>query len=232
MSSRISPTFVLLNGFLAALVPAICLQASSIQAQSVFEDGFEIPASCGMPCDGDDADQCQVGILDCANPGAPICDEAESFSETCNGTDDDCDGLSDGDDGDLVTPACENQVGVCTGSIKGAFECQGASGWAACGSASYSSWSQSYETVEISCDAKDNDCNGTTDGADVATNAPLNSNQHGVCAGSVKTCTGVGGWVDNYSSIPNYSPSDFGCNGVDENCDGIDGQPSDGCPDL
>jgi hypothetical protein len=76
----------------------------------------------------------------------------------------------------------------------------------------------------------DNDCDGEADGADVATNAPLNDNQNGLCAGSVKTCTGPGGWINNYSSIPSYEMFESGCNGIDENCDGIDGQASDNCP--
>ena len=205
MSIRICSALVLMNGFLIALVPAICLQVSSIQAQSVFSDGFESIPACGKP-------------------------EVGSIMEVCNGIDDDCDGLTDGDDGDLVAELCGNQIGVCAGSIKGAFECQGASGWAACGAASYSNWSLSYQTEETMCDGTDNDCDGETDGVDVATNAPLNPNQNGLCAGSVQTCTGNGGWVDNYSSIPGYGLPEFGCNGVDENCDGIDGQVSDACP--
>lgn len=223
---------MIIGSLLAALVPAVCLQVSSIQAQSVFEDGFESWQDCGLPCDGDDADQCQTGILDCVVPDAPVCEEAESFTETCDGTDDDCDGLTDGDDSDLVGGLCENQTGVCAGSIKGAFECQGVNGWATCGIANYSSFSPNFQIEETICDGMDNDCDGAADGGDVATNAPPNSNQNGLCAGSVQTCTGVGGWVDDYESVPSYGFPEFGCNGVDENCDGIDGQGSDACPPL
>ena len=66
----------------------------------------------------------------------------------------------------------------------------------------------------------------------MASNAPLNTNQNGSCAGSVRSCNGAEGWVEDYSSIPGYGFPEFGCNGVDENCDGIDGQMSDGCPPL
>lgn len=202
MSIRITSALVLIDPFLAALVIAVCLQLSSIQAQTVFENGFEALPAC------------------------------EPSIEICNGIDDDCDGLTDGDDFDLFKPLCENQTGVCAGSTKGASACQGVSGWAACGAVHYSSWSPDYQIEETMCDGRDNDCDGQTDGADVATDAPLNINQNGFCAGSVQLCTGFGGWVENYSSIPTYGLPELGCNGVDENCDGIDGQESDACPDL
>ena len=82
--------------------------------------------------------------------------------ETCNGLDDDCDGLVDADDPDLQTPLCENQVGVCTGSFKTADLCVGGT-WSACGGAAYSDWSGAYESTETACDDLDNDCDHTTD---------------------------------------------------------------------
>ena len=52
----------------------------------------------GEPCDGDDLDLCEDGVYECT-AGAQLCtdDTAESV-ETCNGVDDDCDGVTDEDD--------------------------------------------------------------------------------------------------------------------------------------
>jgi hypothetical protein len=226
MPNRTSSQRLSTSSLLLAWLPTITLQVGALQAQSVFEDGFELPESCGFACDGSDADQCQTGILDCSNPGLLVCTEVQSFDETCNGSDDDCDELVDGADTSLLLVACEYQAGVCVGSMKSALECQGAIGWAACGASNYANHSQSYEIQETQCDGLDNDCDGITD---EATHAPLNDNQNGVCAGSIKACTGIGGWVNDYSSIPTYGLPEFGCNGIDENCDGMDGQVGDNC---
>jgi len=95
----------------------------------------------GYVTDNTDCDDTNINI----NPGA---------TEVCNGVDDDCDGLTDED---LTAPLCEEQKGVCFGSIK---TCGGVSGWLACDASNYGS---NYEEPEATCDGLDNDCDGSTD---------------------------------------------------------------------
>jgi len=69
------------------------------------------------------------------------------------------------------------------------------------------------------CNGIDDDCNpGTADGSGEA--VPLNSKQAGVCEGSTKSCSGVGGWVDEYAGIINYEDPEVTCyDGLNNDCD-------------
>ena len=69
------------------------------------------------------------------------------------------------------------------------------------------------------CDGFDNDCNLSVD--DNLT-PPANTLQQGVCSGSIQTCAGVGGWVDDYSGIATYEAgSEITCDTLDNDCDGV-----------
>jgi|GEM_PF-821936 len=77
------------------------------------------------------------------------------------------------------------------------------------------------------------DCNGIDDncggGTDENLTPPLNDNQNGLCGGTVKSCTGPGGWVNDYSSVGTYNQNEVPDGSfVDENCDGIDGDVTNG----
>ena len=77
---------------------------------------------------------------------------------------------------------------------------------------------EGYEEPEVSCDGRDNDLNGIVDFPLVAL---YTTKQAGVCAGMVQECKGAQGWVDDYSSIPDYEFPEVSCDGKDNDCDGV-----------
>ncbi|MDI7270098.1 MAG: MopE-related protein, partial [Myxococcota bacterium] len=140
-------------------------------------------------------------------------------TETCNGRDDDCDGVID-DSPTLTitctppplgictagTPACVGGVQVCAGEVPG---------------------------VPETCNGRDDDCDTLTDAADpdmAATRPPPVGfcNTTGACSTATVQCGLSGGTIRWYCQ---YSPPvvvDAGgviqpetrCNGIDEDCDG------------
>ncbi|HEY3352446.1 MAG TPA: MopE-related protein [Polyangia bacterium] len=164
-------------------------------------------------------------------------------AETCNGIDDDCNGLVDDGLGAAqgvgapCYPAQGCPGGNCRGTCKaGAQECQ--VGYLVCVGAV-------GPTGEV-CDGLDNDCNGLVDdglppkpcythasGCDVATGTC-----QGVCRLGGQTCQGVAGWG---ACAGDTGPQPETCNGVDDDCNGLvdDGampgagdacDPPQGCP--
>ncbi len=103
-----------------------------------------------------------VGVYECdaGDPAGPaVCSASAGIghAESCDGRDEDCDGQTDED---LARPPCALTSGVCASSAK---VCGGTSGFLDCSPASYGA---SYEVGELSCDGKDNDCDGATDEVD------------------------------------------------------------------
>ncbi|MBN2724748.1 MAG: SUMF1/EgtB/PvdO family nonheme iron enzyme [Deltaproteobacteria bacterium] len=146
--------------------------------------------------------------------GVKICQEGEFGDlcpgevvpgvETCNGQDDDCDGLTDEDlvrncytGGELT-----EDVGLCHG---GTQTCS-SGGWGSCDG-------EVVPAVEI-CDGYDNDCNGFIDDMGTIT-CGLGECNHtiNVCSeGTIQTCN------------PLQDASDEICDGLDNDCDGqVDG---------
>ena len=76
---------------------------------------------------------CSGGVTACNADGDGItCDSELGFSiEACNGVDDDCDGLTDAADDDLLLEPCGSQKGVCGGAMKAPALCVGGD-WGAC----------------------------------------------------------------------------------------------------
>ncbi|MCO4748026.1 MAG: hypothetical protein KC912_24750 [Proteobacteria bacterium] len=146
-------------------------------------------------CGGDDCDD----DSDAVHPSA---------TETCDGVDNNCSGTID----DLANaPLADKQDGVCAGTVQ---SCDGNGGW------SEPDYTQitGYEATEATCDGLDNDCDGT---ADDLPSAPPADQQDGVCAGSVKTCDGSGGWTEpDYTAITGYEATETSCDGLDNDCSG------------
>jgi subtilisin-like proprotein convertase family protein len=156
-----------------------------------------------------------VQVCDPANPAGPVvCDAQPGVpgEELCNGADDDCDGQTD--EG-LAGALCPVQAGVCAGATE---TCRGALGWQPCTPATYIAHDAAWEVREVSCDGRDNDCDGQTD---EELPAQLCPEQRGVCAGATTPCVG-GQWTacGAASYGAGYEAVETRCDLLDNDCDG------------
>jgi hypothetical protein len=165
---------------LSLLVLLAAAGAAPAGAGLIFSDGFEWSSTCAWASEAWYVDLDSDLFGNQSDPGAPsLCDpdfrvannldcDDTSFAvnplaqEVCNGIDDDCDDGIDGADGSLLLPYCQNQTGVCSGSLTPPSRCVGGV-WAVCTSSDYAQHSASYESNESLCDGLDNDCDGTVD---------------------------------------------------------------------
>ncbi|MFT7578730.1 MAG: putative repeat protein (TIGR01451 family) [Myxococcota bacterium] len=178
------------------------------------DDYMSVQTQCGVgSCASDGDTACVDGdVIDDCMPGAPE-------TERCDGDDNDCDGAVDAADEDLVLVTCDLTDGVCAGSMKSADLCVDGD-WVACGDAVYVAWAfgqgLTYTTDDATCDAVDNNCDGTDDDdyAPTATECGL-----GECAGNTGELQCVEG-----AELDTCAPLDGAvveaCNALDDSCDG------------
>ncbi len=158
--------------------------------------------------------RCQAGIFICNYDAVP---KYESPETSCDGKDNNCDGLTDTGLGTPTNSPCpqtgvcdQNKAAVCT---NGMWSCD----WAAL------TTQYGYEAFETKCDGLDNDCDGLTDETFNAKDAKCKA--QGVCAfGPAVTCT-AGKATCDYSHIAGYQATETLCDGLDNDCNGQTDEP-------
>jgi alpha-tubulin suppressor-like RCC1 family protein len=125
---------------------------------------------------------------------------------TCNGIDDDGDGLTDED---YVSVSCNTGLhGLC------------AAGTTSCNAGSVVCNQTNSPTTEIACNNIDDDCDGITDTDAAGYGAACNNGLLGACykTGTMSVCDG--GVLT--CSAPNVEPTtEVACNNIDDDCDGV-----------
>ena len=160
------------------------------------------------------AAMCQAGSWGaCTGTEYIAHDPAYSATESCDGADNDCNGLTDVSDPGLAIADCEDQDGVCAGAVHRVSLCQSGS-WMPCEATDYETNNPDYSAAEI-CDGLDNNCDQQTDEG-LNTRPCTTANIWGTCAGD-ETCAGGSGWTNCDAAVP----AEETCNNIDDNCDGL-----------
>ena len=146
--------------------------------------------------------KCQAGVLGCVG-------NAEPTAETCNGFDDDCNGVID-DNVPGAGAACgQSDVYPCK---KGAIQCQ--NGTMLCVGAI-------DPKVEV-CNGEDDNCNGILDDATTDSGGDCGQSNTAPCTFGKLTCKSGA-----LACVGSVDPSPETCNGKDDDCDGtVDDNPS------
>ena len=189
--------------------PEVCNGVDD-DCNGIIDDNLtDVGQPCGQPLIGickPGTSACQSGVLKCSG-GTP------AGTETCNGLDDDCDGVVDG-----MTFACYSGtpgtqgVGICRGGTQACTATAG-SGVDTRGPCV----GQVTPAVEV-CNGLDDDCNGLVDDVPTVGNAccPSGNCNNLPCKAGTLQCSG-----GSVQCIGAVGPSPETCNGIDDDCNGI-----------
>jgi large repetitive protein len=191
-------------------------------------DGYGDPSrsrsACSAPsgyvADSSDCDDGDAGI----HPGA---------TEVCDGDDNDCDGLTDDDDGGVVGTSTwyRDQDGDSYGdSGRSTSACTAPSGYVADSSDCDDNDASAYPGAAELCDGTDNDCDGTTDESDAADASTWYGDGDGDGYGNAsltqRACSAPSGYVSDSSDCDDgdagiHPGATEVCDGDDNDCDGL-----------
>jgi len=198
-------------------------------------DGYGDDASAATACspptgyvaEGGDCDDSDAAV----NPGA---------TELCNGYDDDCDGLTDDEDGDVTGTSSWYADADGDGFGNAAYSrtaCDQPSGYVTDSSDCDDGDASSYPGGSELCDGADNDCDGDIDEDDAADAstwyADADADGYGDEATASTACSAPTGYVaeggDCDDSDASANPAaEESCDGVDNDCDGsVDEEATD-----
>ncbi len=173
---------------------------------------------------------CSSGTLRCVGGGLVCRGGTGPTPETCNGVDDDCDGVVDED---FNLNADVNNCGRCGRTCSyphGIAGCQsGSCVLLACRPGFVDADGDPANGCEYACTIAGSEiCNGVDDDCDGSTDEGLTPpanfcNPNGVCAGTTARCDGAGGWTCTYPA--SYEATETRCDGLDNDCDGLTDEP-------
>ncbi|UJR81861.1 putative metal-binding motif-containing protein [Sandaracinus amylolyticus] len=195
------------------------------------DQGCACTAGATRACPGGvDTGECSAGMQTCSGGSWGTCTGAvQATAESCNARDDDCDARVD----EGVQRACgpTSDVGVCQ---RGTQSCS-AGAWGTCTGA--------VAARTESCNALDDDCDGTTDeGVRTTFYADADDDGYGVTSSAIQACTRPSGYAtqggDCDDARPDVRPgATETCDGIDQDCDarvddGISCMPDAGARDA
>jgi hypothetical protein len=187
------------------------MQTRSFSASSIlFSVAWLAACVSGAPKDGTEAAGGGGGSTSghggAAGAGGAPC---AAYEETCNGFDDDCDGVVDQNNPESGLPCMTDAPGICG---PGSTQCRG--GAITCVAL--------FSAKAEECNGADDDCDGTIDNDNPGTGAACSTGMNGVCADGTSSCFD-GALVCERAGAPSAER----CNNLDDDCDGQvdEGQP-------